>query len=407
MRLVNLLWASPLVAFSVVCQVQAQNFESPVDGVYKDRIDWGIMMDMSGPVSANEIPWTNGVQAYIKKVNDAGGILGRKINLLVEDDRYDTQLARVNYERLVSQTNVLAISGMGSSSAQASLMPLIKRNKVPLVGAYALSKLGYEPAHPNYYAGFCGTKEMAQVGVGHFSDSLKLKAPKVAVVHLDVAGGKEFFDYIEAEVSKRGGSAKSYPMKVGAADANAQVLDIISSKPDVVAMYGGPSNSILPMRTFAQYNFKIPAFAIAHLGTKEIYDAIGAEGASQYHFISCFTPGDADDTPGIKEMNAAADKYGYSNYKSNVNFVGGWVVGQMIAESLAKVGPQPTRDKLIETLNNGFTVDPKGVSGVLRYTKDDHRGPISLRPYTYDFQAKKFKAIGKYSDYDKFVDKLK
>jgi len=222
MRLVNLLWASPLVAFSVVCQVQAQNFESPVDGVYKDRIDWGIMMDMSGPVSANEIPWTNGVQAYIKKVNDAGGILGRKINLLVEDDRYDTQLARVNYERLVSQTNVLAISGMGSSSAQASLMPLIKRNKVPLVGAYALSKLGYEPAHPNYYAGFCGTKEMAQVGVGHFSDSLKLKAPKVAVVHLDVAGGKEFFDYIEAEVSKRGGSAKSYPMKVGAADANAQ-----------------------------------------------------------------------------------------------------------------------------------------------------------------------------------------
>ena len=172
----------------------AWSFESPGDGVYKDRIDWGVMMDLSGPTAANEVPWTNGAKAYIRKINDEGGINGRKINLLVEDDRYDTSLVRVNYERLVTQTNVLGISGMGSSSAQASLMPQIKRGPVPIVGAYALNKAGYEPAHPMYYAGFCGTKEMAQAGVGYFSDRLKLKAPKVAVVHLDVAGGKVFAD---------------------------------------------------------------------------------------------------------------------------------------------------------------------------------------------------------------------
>lgn len=119
------------LAFSLATAMAAAwSFEAPDDGVYKDRIDWGVMMDLSGPTAANEVPWTNGVKAYIRKINDEGGINGRKINLLVEDDRYETSLVRVNYERLVTQTKVLAISGMGSSSAQASLMTQIKRGPV-------------------------------------------------------------------------------------------------------------------------------------------------------------------------------------------------------------------------------------------------------------------------------------
>ena len=381
----------------------AWSFESPGDGVYKDRIDWGVMMDLSGPTAANEVPWTNGAKAYIRKINDEGGINGRKINLLVEDDRYDTSLVRVNYERLVTQTNVLGISGMGSSSAQASLMPQIKRGPVPIVGAYALNKAGYEPAHPMYYAGFCGTKEMAQAGVGYFSDRLKLKAPKVAVVHLDVAGGKEFADYIGVEVAKLNGSSKAFPVKTGAADVTAQVLEIITMKPDLVAIYGIPSNSILTMRTMHQYGLKIPAFGITHLGTQEIYTAIGAEAAANYHFMSCMSPGESEDTPGLREMSAAADKYGYGNFKTNVNFVGGWVIGQLIAESVRNLGAEPTRAKLVAMLNAGIQIDTKGVSSPLKYTKDDHRGLVGLRTYTYDFQSKKFKAFGQYADYEKYM----
>jgi branched-chain amino acid transport system substrate-binding protein len=378
-------------------------FEAPGDGVYKDRIDWGVMMDLSGPTAGNEVPWTRGVQAYIRKFNEAGGAHGRKINLLVEDDRYDTTLVRANYERLVTQTNVLAISGMGSSSAQAALMPMIKAGKVPIVGAYALHKSGYEPAHPMYYAGFCGTKEMAQSGVGHFSEKLKLKNPKIAVVHLDVAGGKEYADYINTEVTRLGGTSKALPMKPGAADATSQVLEIMSMKPDLVTIYGVPSNSILTLRTMAQYGVKIPSWGITHLGTLEIYTALGAEAGAQYHFMSCLTPTDSEDTPAMREMSAAADKYGYGSFKSNVNYVGGWVVGQLIAEAVSKVGPQPTRDKLVAMLNTGISVDTKGVSSPLKYTKDDHRGLIGLRAYTFDYGSKQFKAFGQYGDYEKFI----
>lgn len=385
------------------CMSAAWAFDAPGDGVYKERVDWGLMMDMTGPAAANEVPWVYGVQAYIRKVNEAGGIHGRKINLLVEDDRYDVTLARINYERLVSQTNVLGISGVGNSSAQASMMPMIKRGKVPIVGAYALTKSGTEPANPLYYAGFCGTREMAQVGVGYFSEFLKVKSPKIAIAHLDVAGGKEYADFVTAEVTRMGGTTKTMPIKIGAADVSAQVLEIITMKPDMVTIYGVPNNSILVMRALQQYNFVVPTFAITHLGTPAIYNALGAEAGKNYYFVSCFTPSDVEDTAGVKEMSAMADKYGYGEYKSSVNYVGGWVVGQLIAESVAKLGPEPTREKLVALLNAGFEVDTKGASSPLKYTKDDHRGLTGLRPYSYNYQTKRFKPIGQYSDYDKFV----
>ena len=385
------------------CMSAAWAFDAPGDGVYKERVDWGLMMDMTGPASANEVPWVYGVQAYIRKVNEAGGIHGRKINLLVEDDRYDVTLARINYERLVSQTNVLGISGVGNSSAQASMMPMIKRGKVPIVGAYALTKTGTEPANPLYYAGFCGTREMAQVGVGYFSDFLKVKSPKIAIAHLDVAGGKEYADFVTAEVTRMGGTTKTMPIKVGAVDVSAQVLEIITMKPDMVTIYGVPNNSILVMRALQQYNFAVPTFAITHLGTPAIYNALGPEAGKNYYFVSCFTPSDVEDTAGVKEMSAMADKYGYGEYKSSVNYVGGWVVGQLIAEAVAKLGPEPTREKLIALLSSGFEVDTKGASSPLKYTKDDHRGLTGLRPYSYNYQTKRFKPFGQYSDYDKFV----
>lgn len=392
-----------IISIILLQAIPSLAFEAHDDGVFEKTIDWGVMMDLSGTASASQIPWVNGFQSYIRKVNESGGIHGRKINVRVEDDRYDVSIARTNYERLSSQTPVLGFSGLGNSTAQASMMPIIKRGKIPLIGSYAITKLGLEPANPMYYAGYCGTKEMAQVGVGYFSESLKLKTPKIAVAHMDVAGGKEYADYIEAEVSKRGGTSKAFPIKIGAADVTAQVLDIMAMKPDVVTVYGVPSPTILLMRTMLQYNVRIPTFSITHLGTSEIYNAIGPEAGSIYNFVSCFTPGDIQDSTGVKELSVYAEKYGHGAIKSNVNFIGGWVVGHMVVEAINRTGPEPTREKLIEMMNKGFELDTQGVSAAIKYTKEDHRGLISLRPYSYDYTNKKFKAVGKYSDYEKFV----
>ena len=395
--------AGALAAFMLTGTGASFAFERPQDGVYKDRIDWGMTIDMSGPASASQHPWGHGFQDAIKTANDAGGVHGRKINVLAEDSRYDAQVERVTYEKLAGQTPALGMSGMGNSSAQVALLPLIKRLKLPVVGTYTTAKQLVEPPMPHFYGGFCGFKEMAQVGVGFFTDHLKLKAPKVALVHLDVASGKEYSGYVEAAVTARGGTVKSLPIKVVAADATPQVLEIVNMKPDFVAIHGVHTTSVLVMKAMQQYGLNIPTFGITYLGTPSVYESLGAEAGKPYHFVSCFTPASSDEKASA-QMVAAAAKHGHSALVDDINYVSGWVVGQLVVEALKKVGPEPTREKLVDMLNTGFEVDTKGLSSELKYTADNHSGLSVLKPFIYDYESKKFKAFGDYKDYAKYLN---
>lgn len=390
-------------AFMLSAATSGAAFERPQDGVYADRIDWGMTIDMSGPASASQHPWGHGFQSYIKMANEAGGVHGRKINVLAEDSRYDATAERITYEKLASQTPALGMSGMGNSSAQVALVPLIKRLKLPVVGTYTSAKQAIEPPIPQFYGAFCGFKEMAQVGVGFFADHLKLQAPKVALVHLDVASGKEYSGYVEAAVAARGGTVKSLPIKVVAADATPQVLEIVNMKPDFVAIHGVHTTSVLVMKAMKQYGLDIPTFAITYLGTPSVYESLGAEAGKAYHFVSCFTPASSDEKASA-QMVAAAAKYGHSALTDDINFVAGWVVGQLVVEALNKVGPEPTREKLVDTLNRGLEVDTKGLSSQLKYTADNHSGLSVLKPFIYDYASKKFKSFGDYSDYAKYLN---
>ena len=215
---------SVLVALSSALAVSVLAQESPTDGVYKDRIDWGMLMDMSGPASEAQSTYVKGFQDFMRMTNDAGGVNGRKINVLAEDNRFNAANDKIAYEKFVAQTPVLGFSGMGSSGGQTALAPTIRAGKVPVLGTYTPTKALLEPASPLTYHGMCSYKAMAQSGVGYFVDTLKLKAPKVVTVAIESAGGKEFHDYVADAVSKAGGTTASVNMKINAVDVTPQEI---------------------------------------------------------------------------------------------------------------------------------------------------------------------------------------
>lgn len=383
--------------------LSAGAYEAPSDGVYKDRIDVGTMMDMSGPASGSQAIWASGFQDYMRRLNETGNIHGRKVNVLAEDGRFNPAQDKINYEKLVSQTPVIAIAGLGTSSSQAALAPTIRAGKVPIIGAYVVAKPLSEPTTPLVYGGFCALRQMAQSGVGYYTEQLKLTAPKVIVVSIESAGGVEYHQYVDAAVKKLGGTSSLVTMKATAADVTPQVLEIINQKPDFITIYGVPNTAILTMKTMAQYGLNIPAFGITYLLSPQIYASMGPQAGANYNVVSCFTPGGADQSPGNKEMVAAADKYNRSAIKEDINYVAGWVAGQITAEALNRAGPQPTRAKLVESVSKGFTVDTKGLTAPIVYSPDDRIGPVTFRMISYDYAAKKYKPIGEFSDYAKYL----
>jgi branched-chain amino acid transport system substrate-binding protein len=395
------LLAAALIGSFATTAVFAQ--ESPADGVYTDRIDWGILMDMSGPTSSSQSVWVAGFRDYAAKVNEAGGINGRKLNLLVEDNRFDAATDKIAFEKLVGQTPVIAISGMGSSVSQVALSESIKTGKVPVIGTYTPTKALSEPVSPMVYNGFCSYKAMAEAGVGFMTEQLKLTNPKVMTVAIETAGGKEYAQFVADAAAKVGGTATFTTMKVTAADVTPQVQQIMSEKPDFITIYGIENTAILTMKTLAQYGLETPAFGITYLGTPSVYKALGEEAGKNYNFISCFTPGGADEMEGNKELVAFAEKAGNANLSANINYVAGWVAGKLAAESLAKAGENPTRESLVKALEGGFTVDSGGLAAPIVYTPDNHTGPQVLKMLGYDYEAGGFKSFGEYADFEKYT----
>ena len=386
-----------------VCSISAWGQDAPQDGVYKDRIDWGVLMDMSGPTSASQGIWVNGFRDYMRKINEAGGIKGRKINVLAEDNRFNPATDKIAFEKLVSQTPVIAISGMGTSVSQVALAPTIKAGKVPIVGTYTATKALSEPVTPKVYNGFCGYKQMAQAGVGYHVDKLKLKSAKVVTLAIETAGGKEYHDYVAEAVGKLGGTATHLTVKVTAVDVTPQILEIMKIKPDFITVYGVSNTAILTMKGLAQYGLNIPTFGITYLGAPQMFQSMGSAAAANYKFISCFTPGGADQTPGNKALSQYADTIGRGDMKQDINYVAGWTTGQMAAEALTKLGQNPTRARLIETLSKGFTVNTQGLTAPITYTPTNNTGPVVFKLIGYDFAVNKFKAYGDFADYEKYT----
>ncbi len=399
----HLLLKPALWATSCVWALALNAQELPADGVYKDHIDWGILMDMSGPASEAQGTYVKGFQDHMRFINESGGINGRKINVLAEDNRYNAATDKIVYEKFISQTPVLGFSGMGSSGGQVALSASIRSGKVPVLGTYTPTKALLEPASPLTYHGMCSYKAMAQSGVGYFVDTLKLKSPKVVTVAIESAGGKEFHEYVTEAVSKVGGTTTAITMKINAVDITPQLLELINLKPDFISIYGVNNTAILTMKGLAQYGLKIPAFAITYLAQPQIYAAMGPQAGAGYHVATCVSPAGSDNTPGNRELSAFADKMGRTAIKEDINYAAGWTTGQIVANRIAALGNQVSRARLIESMAQGFTVDTKGLTAPIIYTKDDHGGPKVHKLISFDYATGKIKHHGEFRDYEKYV----
>src|SRR5215218_376691 len=90
----------------------------PTEGIDKDRVDYGVIADLTGPTAGVQTPFLHGIETQVKKANSAGGVNGRRINLLTEDEKYEVEAGLAAYKKLVSQTPVVGLTGLNNSSFQ-------------------------------------------------------------------------------------------------------------------------------------------------------------------------------------------------------------------------------------------------------------------------------------------------
>ena len=99
----------------------------------KDTIKIGALVAATGPASFLGDPELKTLELYVEKINKAGGVLGKDLELVAYDTGANPKKATTFVKRLINQDEVVAIMGGSASGETMAILPFVKKAKIPLV----------------------------------------------------------------------------------------------------------------------------------------------------------------------------------------------------------------------------------------------------------------------------------
>ena len=103
-----------------------------------DTIKIGLLAPLTGFASADGFSVNSSVQLAVEHINAQGGLLGKKVELVVYDDRADGKEAVALARKLIEQDRVVAVVGGSYSTPSRAAAPIFQDDQVPFVAAYAV-----------------------------------------------------------------------------------------------------------------------------------------------------------------------------------------------------------------------------------------------------------------------------
>jgi branched-chain amino acid transport system substrate-binding protein len=235
---------SRLHKFLGVGAVAALALVSTVSGLRaEDTIKIGIPVGLSG---ANSVVAPSVVQAAelaVAEINDAGGVLGRKLEVVVADDGSGAQGAQKAFDSLVFQKKVDVLISMETSAARNAGLPIVNRGKVPFI--YTSFYEGRSCSPWMYVNAWVPEQQVAPV-VDHFMDSLGAKT--FYLIGSDYAFGRGMLEFTQKYIEEKGGKVLGDEyLPMGGTDWTAIISKLKAAKPDalITSTAGGAPNVTL------------------------------------------------------------------------------------------------------------------------------------------------------------------
>lgn len=149
----------------------AADAEGNSQGITDDSILLGAFTPMTGPVADPGNNALAGFQVALDQLNEAGGIDGRTVELLTEDDQYDASIALQAARRLNEEREVFAFAGGIGTPNFVGVLPYIKDNGIPSIGPYAPSNQVGVMENPDVFMIWPNFIDEFQVGMSYALES--------------------------------------------------------------------------------------------------------------------------------------------------------------------------------------------------------------------------------------------
>lgn len=202
----------------------------------EETLKIGVLAPLTGFAAADGLSVKNAVELATEQVNAKGGVLGKKLELVIYDDAADPKESVTLAQKLIEQDQVVAVVGGSYSMPTRVTTPIFNEEEVPMVAAYAI--------HPDvtegeftFRNGFLGKVEGG--AAAHVVDTM-LKGKKVALLYADNDFGKTlaqgFKDYVAAKGTLQVIFEQAYPAKEK--DFSPYLSKIKEGAPDVLVAFG-------------------------------------------------------------------------------------------------------------------------------------------------------------------------
>jgi ABC-type branched-subunit amino acid transport system substrate-binding protein len=310
----------------------------------------------------------NGALAYFRKANEAGGVHGRKIELLSLDDANQVSRAEENTKKLVEDEGVFALFGYASATLSRPALPFVEKHKVPFLAPFT----GADPMrvfHKYVYNMRGSYAEELEKIVDHFAP---LGVKRFAIVHYDDVVGKENFTAVDRALKKRGLAAVSVAAFKDRAkpDIDAGVKEIAAGKPDVViltTLYKATADFV---RVAQKTGLGAQMASNSFPGASPLAKELGKQGEG-FIVATVVPPPTKRSLPLVKEYQQAIE---LQTGKKEFSFTSleSYIGAKVMVEALKRAGPKPTREAFMHALDNLKDFDVGGYS--VNFAPDNHNG---------------------------------
>lgn len=335
----------------------------------QEAIKIGAIYSTSGPGAFLGVPEDRGLRLKVDEINRAGGIGGRKVELVVYDSEGNTGKAAQLARRLIDSDRVVAIVGPSSSGESLQVQPIANETRTPLI-AHAGTEKMTSPVTPYVF----NTPPTDRVVAAHLLSVFKKRGiTQIALLSAADGFGQSGANVVKELAPKYGVSiAKHEEFNRTDPDMTAQVLKAKDSPAQAMLVWSAFPAPTIIARNAAAVGYGKPMYNSFAAASKDLL--VQAGPAAEGSFVSSMRLLAPETLKASDPMRPAVMKI-YNEYKAKYNEPPATFAAHshdamsLIEAAVRKISGPVTRDNLRAALE---TVTVTGGNGVYRMSPTSH-----------------------------------
>ncbi len=336
----------------------------------KDAYRIGGIFAITGPSSFLGEPEKKSMEMVVDEINAQGGIDGHPLEAVIYDTEGDPGKTVLATNKLISKDNVLAIVGPSLTPTTLAIVPIVEKEKVPLISCAAGIKIT-EPIKPWVFK----TAQSDVLAVAAIYQHMqKQNIKKIGILTVENAFGESGKEQLQAQAAQYGieiVQAESFGGKD--TDMTAQLTKIRSAQPQAIVCWGTNPGPAVIAKNVQQMNIKIPLYQSHGVASPKFLELAGdaAEGIilpTGKILVGQQLP----DTDPQKSVLLKYIEQFEKRYQMPVSGFGGYAYDAMHLLAAALRSTEGNKEKLRDALEK--LTGEVGVTGTFNFSPQDHNG---------------------------------